>query len=61
LNGTKTPLFFLLTQLVIACLLFLACHAVGFLKLPRALDMKIVRGLAPLIACNVLGLRYRPF
>ncbi|KAG8738351.1 hypothetical protein FRC10_006958 [Ceratobasidium sp. 414] len=61
LNGTKTPLFFLLTQLIIACILFLACHVLGFLKLPRTLDIHIVRGLAPLIACNVLGLSFNNY
>jgi len=61
LNGTKTPLFFLLVQLIIACVLFLACHIFGFLKLPRSVDMHIIRGLAPLIACNVLGLSFNNY
>ncbi|CAE6431332.1 unnamed protein product [Rhizoctonia solani] len=61
LNETKTPLFFLLAQLVIACVLFLICHVFGLLKLPRNLDMHIVKGLAPLIACNVLGLSFNNY
>ncbi|QRV95555.1 GDP-fucose transporter 1 [Ceratobasidium sp. AG-Ba] len=61
LNGTKTPLFFLLTQLIIACILFVFAHILGFFKLPRTLDMHIVRGLAPLIACNVLGLSFNNY
>ncbi|KAG8793113.1 hypothetical protein FRC12_003839 [Ceratobasidium sp. 428] len=61
LNGTKTPLFFLLAQLIIACVLFVICHILGLLKLPRTLDMHIVRGLAPLIACNVLGLSFNNY
>ncbi|CAE6431758.1 unnamed protein product [Rhizoctonia solani] len=61
LNETKTPLFFLFAQLVIACVLFLICHAFGFLKLPRNLDMHIVKGLSPLIACNVLGLSFNNY
>ncbi|EUC56878.1 GDP-fucose transporter [Rhizoctonia solani AG-3 Rhs1AP] len=61
LNETKTPLFFLLAQLVIACVLFLMCHVFGLLKLPRNLDMQTVKGLAPLIACNVLGLSFNNY
>ncbi|KAG9120247.1 hypothetical protein FRC07_004343 [Ceratobasidium sp. 392] len=61
LNGTKTPLFFLLAQLIIACVLFVLCHMFGLLKLPRTLDVHIVRGLAPLIACNVLGLSFNNY
>ncbi|KAG9082670.1 hypothetical protein FRC07_014138, partial [Ceratobasidium sp. 392] len=41
LNGTKTPLFFLLAQLIIACVLFVLCHMFGLLKLPRTLDVHI--------------------
>ncbi|KAB5589932.1 GDP-fucose transporter 1 [Ceratobasidium theobromae] len=61
LNETKTPLFFLFAQLIIACVLFVFCHVLGLLKLPRTLDMHIVKGLSPLIACNVLGLSFNNY
>ncbi|KAJ6487795.1 hypothetical protein C8R45DRAFT_256672 [Mycena sanguinolenta] len=58
LNVTDVPLFFLLIQLLIAVLLF----GIGdFLRLfPERLtfDPKICRGLAPLVALNVVGLSF---
>lgn len=61
LNETKTPLFFLLTQLFIAVLLFGTCHLLGLLKLPRTIDPAIVKGLAPLIGTNVMGLSFNNY
>jgi len=58
LNSTEAPLFFLFSQLVIAVLLFLACHAGGLLKVPLHFDEQTVRGLIPMIGLNVVGLSF---
>ena len=58
LNTTDTPLFFLLTQLLIAVLLFLLAHMAGLLQLPLQLDMQVCKGLIPMVGLNVVGLRY---
>ncbi|KAF8190593.1 hypothetical protein K438DRAFT_1763059 [Mycena galopus ATCC 62051] len=57
-NETKAPLFFLTTQLFIAVLLFLRVDA---LRLPPdrlTLDIKVCRGLVPIVGLSVLSLRY---
>ena len=61
LNGTDTPVFFLFCQLLVAILLFVGAHIVGILKLPRMVDMQLLKGLAPLITVNVLGLNFNNF
>ena len=58
MNTTDTPLFFLLTQLLIAVLLFLLAHMAGLLQLPLQLDMQVCKGLIPMVGLNVVGLRY---
>ena len=58
LNTTDTPLFFLLTQLLIAVLLFLLAHMAGLLQLPLQLDMQVCKGPIPMVGLNVVGLRY---
>ncbi|KAI8972428.1 hypothetical protein BD414DRAFT_500278 [Trametes punicea] len=58
LNTTDTPLFFLLTQLVIAVVLFLFAHLAGLLQLPLQLDMQVCKGLIPMVALNVIGLSF---
>ncbi|EJU01427.1 hypothetical protein DACRYDRAFT_95062 [Dacryopinax primogenitus] len=61
LDKTTLPLFFLFVQLVIAVLLLLLAHLVGFLRLPAHLDIGVCRGLAPLVAINVLGLTFNNY
>ncbi|ETW77247.1 GDP-fucose transporter [Heterobasidion irregulare TC 32-1] len=56
LNTTTVPLFFLLSQLVIAVLLFLVSHVVGIVKVPLHVNIALIKGLAPMIALNVVGL-----
>jgi GDP-fucose transporter C1 len=51
-------LFFLFSQLIIAVLLFLACHASGLLKVPLQFDRQTVEGLIPMMGLNVIGLRF---
>jgi len=58
LNTTEAPLFFLFTQLVIAVILFLVCHASGLLKVPLHFDKQTVQGLIPMIGLNVVGLSF---
>ena len=58
LNNTDTPLFFLLSQLVIAVILFLFAHTAGLLQLPLQLDMQVCKGLIPMVGLNVVGLRF---
>lgn len=57
LEVTAAPLFFLFTQLLIAVILFLAANAAGIIKIPIHVDMTVVKGLGPMIALNVVGLR----
>ncbi|KAA1474421.1 hypothetical protein DENSPDRAFT_931641 [Dentipellis sp. KUC8613] len=56
LNVTTAPLFFLLTQLVIAVVLFLASHALGIIKVPLHVDAQLIKGLVPMVGLNVIGL-----
>ena len=58
LNATEVPLFFLFTQLMIACVLFLGAHALGLLQIPLDFDPVVLKGLVPMIGLNVIGLRY---
>jgi len=58
LNSTEAPLFFLFAQLVIAVILFLACHATGLLKVPLHFDKQTVHGLVPMIGLSVVGLSF---
>ncbi|EIW53658.1 uncharacterized protein TRAVEDRAFT_31694 [Trametes versicolor FP-101664 SS1] len=58
LNITDTPLFFLLSQLVIAVILFLLAHMAGMLQLPLQLDTQVCKGLIPMVGLNVIGLSF---
>ncbi|KAH7925348.1 hypothetical protein BV22DRAFT_1089238 [Leucogyrophana mollusca] len=58
LTKTDAPLFFLLSQLVIAVVLFLASHAVGLIQVPLYVDAQLIKGLAPMIGLNVVGLSF---
>ncbi|KII91469.1 hypothetical protein PLICRDRAFT_38228 [Plicaturopsis crispa FD-325 SS-3] len=58
LNTTTAPLFFLLTQLLIAVLLFLVSHIFGLIKVPVRMDLQVCKGLAPTVALNVIGLSF---
>jgi len=58
LQSTSAPLFFLFTQLVIAVVLFLASHAVKLVQVPLFIDAQLIKGLAPMIALNVIGLSF---
>jgi hypothetical protein len=57
LNTTDTPVFFLFCQILVAILMFLVAHVVGILRLPRMVDLALLKGLAPMITINVLGLK----
>ncbi|KAL4072165.1 hypothetical protein J3A83DRAFT_4239497 [Scleroderma citrinum] len=50
--------FFLFTQLLIAVILFLTSHAVGIIQIPLYIDSQLLRGLAPNICLNVVGLSF---
>ncbi|KAF8207989.1 hypothetical protein K438DRAFT_1813222, partial [Mycena galopus ATCC 62051] len=56
LNETKAPLFFLKTQLFIAVLLSLIADALGLLPDRLTLNIKVCRGLVPIVGLSVLGL-----
>ncbi|GAA5822636.1 hypothetical protein JCM11251_004326 [Rhodosporidiobolus azoricus] len=60
LNKVQVPLFFLFCQLGIAVILLQLCALFGYMKLPR-MDVHTCKGLAPLIACNVLGLAFNTY
>ncbi|KZO99067.1 hypothetical protein CALVIDRAFT_477558 [Calocera viscosa TUFC12733] len=61
LDKTTLPLFFLFVQLVIAVILLFVAHLFGLLRLPARLDLGVIRGLAPLVAINVLGLTFNNY
>ncbi|KAI0249782.1 hypothetical protein BJV78DRAFT_1224825 [Lactifluus subvellereus] len=59
LNVTSAPLFFLLSQLIIAVILFCLCHTLKIITLPMMrLDPHVVKGLAPTIIFNILSLSF---
>lgn len=57
LQSTSAPLFFLFTQLLIAVVLFLFSHAAKIVQVPLFIDVQLIKGLAPMIVLNVIGLR----
>ncbi|KAL5478355.1 hypothetical protein ACEPAI_2539 [Sanghuangporus weigelae] len=61
LNTTTVPLFFLLTQLIIAVLLFLVSHAAGIIRVSFHFDLALFKGLAPMVILNVVGLSFSNF
>jgi len=56
LNTTTVPIFFLWAQLVIAVILFLLCDALRILPSRLGFDLKVCKGLIPMVGFNVLGL-----
>ncbi|KAJ7764591.1 hypothetical protein DFH07DRAFT_811753 [Mycena maculata] len=58
LNVTPAPLFFLTTQLFIAVLLFLITDTLRVLPERLQFDLKVIRGLGPMVGLNVLGLSF---
>ncbi|KAF8186860.1 hypothetical protein K438DRAFT_1973066 [Mycena galopus ATCC 62051] len=58
LNVTDAPLFFLLIQFVIAVLLFGIGDVLRIFPDRLSFDLKICKGLGPLVALNVIGLSF---
>jgi len=58
LNTTDTPLFFLLTQLLIAVALFLVSDALRLLPDRLTFDWTIAKGLGATTTLNVIGLSF---
>lgn len=56
LNTTAAPLFFLLSQLVVAVVLFLGAHAVGLIQIPLHIELEVCKGLIPMVGLSVIGL-----
>ncbi|KAG9082789.1 hypothetical protein FRC07_014107, partial [Ceratobasidium sp. 392] len=61
LNKTDVPVFFLFCQLIVAVLLFAVAHIAGVVRLPKMVDMALLKGLAPMITLNVLNLNFNNF
>lgn len=57
LNTTAAPLFFLLTQLGIAVILFAIADTMRLLPDRLTLDVQTCKGLIPMVGLNVVGLR----
>ncbi|KAJ6625058.1 hypothetical protein B0H10DRAFT_2316375 [Mycena sp. CBHHK59/15] len=58
LNSTSAPLFFLLTQLCIAVILFVITDTLRFLPERLTFDIQVCKGLIPMVGLNVLGLSF---
>jgi len=58
LNVTAAPLFFLLIQLVIAVILFGISDVLRLFPDRLTFDLKICKGLIPLVGLNVVGLSF---
>ncbi|KAJ7778136.1 hypothetical protein B0H16DRAFT_1502328 [Mycena metata] len=58
LDTTEAPLFFLLIQLVIAVILFAVSDLFGLFATRLTFDLKICKGLASVVALNVVGLAF---
>ena len=62
LNNTSVPLFFLLTQLILASILFILAHTLSILPKSKSglpsltLSPKTTKALMPMILLNVIGL-----
>ncbi|KAF7319556.1 TPT domain-containing protein [Mycena chlorophos] len=56
LNTTETPLFFLTAQYFIAVLLFLLSDALRLLPDRLSFEMRVSKGLVPMVGLSVLGL-----
>jgi len=61
LNETPAPLFFLTTQLFIAVCLFLIADTLRMLPDRLTFDVKVCRGLVPMVGLSVLGLSLSNF
>jgi hypothetical protein len=60
LNETSAPLFFLLVQLLIAVILFLASDALRLLPDRLSFDINVCKGLGPMVGLGVTGLACVP-
>ncbi|GJJ16130.1 hypothetical protein Clacol_010410 [Clathrus columnatus] len=58
---SSAPLFFLFVQLIIAIILFVLSHFAGLFTIPFTLNLHIIRGMAPLVCVNVLGLSFNNY
>ncbi|KAF7982825.1 hypothetical protein HWV62_25772 [Athelia sp. TMB] len=56
LNTTSAPLFFLLSQLFVAIILFLGAHAVGLIQIPLSISVEVAKGLVPMVGLSTIGL-----
>ncbi|KAF7343384.1 TPT domain-containing protein [Mycena venus] len=61
LNETPAPLFFLTTQLFIAVCLFLIADTLRMLPDRLTFDVKVCKGLVPMVGLSVLGLSLSNF
>lgn len=55
---TSVPVFFLMVQLGIAVVLLAASKWAGLFQISLALDRETSKALIPMVAINVLGLKY---
>ncbi|KAJ7201074.1 hypothetical protein GGX14DRAFT_465649 [Mycena pura] len=58
LNSTKAPLFFLTTQCCVAVILFLITDTLRVLPDRLSFDVKVGKGLIPMVGLSVLGLSF---
>ncbi|KAF5392721.1 hypothetical protein D9757_000825 [Collybiopsis confluens] len=58
LNATEAPLFFLLTQFIIAVILFVISDALRLLPDRLAFDINVCKGLVPMVGLSVVGLSF---
>ncbi|KAJ7461752.1 hypothetical protein B0H11DRAFT_2055871 [Mycena galericulata] len=58
LNTTSAPLFFLLIQLIIAVVLFGIADVLRLFSDRLTFELKICKGLVPVVALNVIGLSF---
>ncbi|KAJ7611305.1 hypothetical protein FB45DRAFT_941505 [Roridomyces roridus] len=61
LNITSAPMFFLLTQLAIAVVLFVSANAMRILPDRLTFDLKICKALFPMVALSLLSLTLSNF
>ncbi|KAJ7481459.1 hypothetical protein FB451DRAFT_1555745 [Mycena latifolia] len=61
LNTTPAPIFFLQAQLLIAVILFIIADAIRVLPDRLTFDVKVCKGLAPMVGLSCLGLTLSNF
>ncbi|GAA96886.1 hypothetical protein E5Q_03559 [Mixia osmundae IAM 14324] len=61
LNAVALPLYFLFLQLVVAVILLWMTALFGYYDLPATWNKKVLRGLAPFLTINTLGLALNTF